>query len=97
MVGFGVFVVLASLARGGIGGGDVKFAAVIGAWTGLRVLPVALMLAVVSAGLLAILLLLFRLRGRKDAIPFAPYLAAGTVVSLVWGQTIGDWYLDLLT
>ncbi len=96
-VGFAVFVVLAALARGGLGGGDVKFAAVIGAWTGLRVLPVALMLAVVLAGFLAILLLVFRLRSRKDAIPFAPYLAVGTGVSLVWGQTIGDWYLDLLT
>ena len=97
VVGFAIFLAFAALARGGMGGGDVKLVGVIGVWTGLRILPVALMLAVVSAGLIAILLLLFRLRKRKDAIPFAPYLAGGTVVALFWGQAIGDWYLGLLS
>lgn len=97
VVGFALFLGLAALARGGMGGGDVKLAGVLGVWLGVRLLPVAVMLAVISAGLIAIMLLLFRLRKRKDAIPFAPYLAAGTVASLFWGQTIGDWYLDLLS
>ena len=44
-------------------------------------------------GLLAILLLGLGLKGRKAAIPFAPFLASGALVSLLWGETILDWYL----
>jgi len=39
------------------------------------------------------MLLLFRIKGRKQAIPFGPFLALGTLVALFWGQQLIVWYL----
>jgi leader peptidase (prepilin peptidase)/N-methyltransferase len=96
-LGFTLFLLLAVLSRGGIGGGDVKLAAVLGLWVGMERLAVALLVAVVLGGLVAGVLLLMRSKGRKDTIPFAPFLCLGAALSLVWGATIGNWYIQLIT
>ena len=97
LAGLAVFIVLAAAARGGMGFGDVKLAGVLGVWVGLRGLPVALMAAVVLGGLVALALLVFGRRRRKDAIPFAPFLAVGAMMALLWGETLTERYLDLIT
>ena len=81
----------------GMGMGDVKLALAIGPWVGLLRLPIALMAAIVIAGLAGIILLALRISGRKDAIPFAPFLCIGTAVGLIWGESLGEWYWGLLT
>ena len=96
LAGFLIFVTLAVLSRGGMGGGDVKLAGVVGVWLGLKLLPVALLLAVLFGGATALALLVSRSLRRKDAIPFAPFLCAGAGAGLVWGEAIGNWYLGLL-
>ncbi|MEX2599990.1 MAG: prepilin peptidase, partial [Dehalococcoidia bacterium] len=96
LVGFAVFLLFMVLSRGGMGGGDVKLAGVLGVWLGLRVLPVALLLAVILGGLVALALLLSRSAGRKSEVPFAPFLCAGAAFGLLWGEAIGDWYLRLI-
>ena len=78
--------------RQGMGLGDVKLAGLIGLMAGFPLVLVALMLAILAGGLMASFLLALRLKGRKDAIPFAPFLTTGALVSLLWGQTILDWY-----
>jgi leader peptidase (prepilin peptidase)/N-methyltransferase len=78
-----------------MGMGDVKLAALIGlvlGSLGLRYVGVAAGAAIVLGGVGAIVALLLG-RGRKSAIPFGPYLAAGAVVSAFWGGPIADWYL----
>jgi leader peptidase (prepilin peptidase) / N-methyltransferase len=70
----------------GMGYGDFKLLAAIGAWTGWQVLPFAL---VISAGLGAVLGSLFlwlSRRGTDTRIPFGPYLALGGLVALLWGR-----------
>lgn len=79
--------------RRGMGMGDIKLAALIGLATGLPSIFVALLLAVISGGLIASLLLLSKIKKRTDAIPFAPFLAVAAMVTLVWGQNILRWYL----
>ena len=96
-LGLLILLAFAMLSKGGMGGGDVKLTAVLGFWLGLRLLPVALMIAVVAGGIFAIFLLTTRLRRRRDAIPFAPFLCGGAAVSLVWGEAMGDWFLNLIT
>ncbi len=97
--GAGYFVallIIAIVAKGGFGYGDVKLAFVLGLFTGYErpgFVFVAAFLAFLGGGVISILLLVFRIRGRKDAIPFGPYLVLGAYVVLVAGNALLDWYL----
>ena len=77
----------------GMGYGDFKLLAAIGAWTGWQVLPVAI---VVSAGLGAVigsLVLWLSKKGADTRIPFGPYLALGGMVALLWGRAVVTWWV----
>lgn len=90
----GILFVVAAIS-GGMGMGDVKLAAVIGlvlGSLGLRFVGVAAAAAVVLGGLGAVVALLMG-KGRKSAIPFGPYLAAGAVVAGLWGEPVAAWYI----
>jgi leader peptidase (prepilin peptidase)/N-methyltransferase len=93
-IGLGLFLLIVIISRGGMGWGDVKMAALIGIVTGYLVF-VALFLAVVFGGLIAGILLLLKLRKRKEGIPFAPYLSLGAMITLLFGNDILNWYLGL--
>ena len=93
--GFGLMLIPYLISRGGMGGGDVKLAALIGLATGFPHVFVSLLLAFFTGGLVAIFLLLFGVKKRKQAIPFAPFLAAAAMVTLVWGETIYNWWVGL--
>ncbi len=95
-IGFVVFLLLALVSRGGMGFGDVKLAALIGLATGFPLVLLALILAAILGGLTAIVLLATGKRGRKEAIPFGPFLAVAAMVTLLWGNNIVNWYLGLM-
>jgi len=94
-VGLVLFTLIVIVSRGGMGWGDVKLAALIGIINGTPLVFVALFVAVISGGLLAVFLLLLKARGRKQAIPFGPFLALGAMVALLWGSNLINWYLGL--
>ncbi len=81
--------------REGMGGGDVKLLAMIGAFLGWRAIPVTLMIASLSGTLLGLILMLRAGGGRQMAIPFGPFLAAGAVVALFAGEPLLEWYLSM--
>jgi leader peptidase (prepilin peptidase)/N-methyltransferase len=95
-IGLVVFLLLALVSRGGMGFGDVKLAALIGLATGFPLVLLALIMGAILGGLAAIVLLAARKRGRKEAIPFGPFLAAAAMVTLLWGNNILNWYLGLM-
>jgi leader peptidase (prepilin peptidase)/N-methyltransferase len=85
------FVLLFTIAliSGGMGMGDVKLAAFIGLFAGRfgwEVFVLAVFAGFVLGGVGAIALLASGRRGRKDALPFAPALAAGAIVAVFWGS-----------
>ncbi|MEK7252022.1 MAG: prepilin peptidase [Actinomycetota bacterium] len=93
---FGFLLVLALVARGGFGFGDVKLGFLLGEFLGYRswgALLVGGFMAFLVGGLLAALLLAARRAGRKDAIPFGPALVIGCYVAIAAGEAILDWYL----
>ncbi|MGQ9497209.1 MAG: prepilin peptidase [Desulfotomaculales bacterium] len=90
--GAGFLSVVAVISKGGMGGGDVKLAAVVGLFLGWPLVALALLLAVVVGGLAAAVFLLLGIKGRKDPVPFAPFIAAGTLAAILWGPHIIDWY-----
>lgn len=93
LVGGGIFFVIIALSRGGMGGGDMKLAAMVGAFLGWKPTLLALFLGVFLGGFVAVVLLLGGLRKRKDPIPFGPFVALGAAVSLFWGEGLLRWYL----
>ncbi len=88
----GLFLAVILVSGGGMGGGDLKLGAMLGAFLGWQVVLVALFIGVVCGGALAIVLLASGRSGRKDPIPFGPFLAAGGAVALFWGDRIVAWY-----
>ncbi|MDR7483245.1 MAG: prepilin peptidase [Armatimonadota bacterium] len=93
-VGAGALILLIVVAsRGGMGLGDVKLAVLIGVFLASpAVTGVALFLAFVIGGLFGLALLTLRVRGRKDPIPFGPFLALGALGAIFWGEAIIRWY-----
>jgi leader peptidase (prepilin peptidase)/N-methyltransferase len=95
-IGFAVFLLIALVSRGGMGWGDVKLAALIGLATGFPMVFVAIIMAAILGGVVAVVLLVTRRRGRREMIPFGPFLAVAAMVTLLWGSNILSWYLGLM-
>jgi leader peptidase (prepilin peptidase)/N-methyltransferase len=89
---------LFKLATGkeGMGYGDFKLLAAIGAWLGWQVLPLTILLSSFVGALVGIALIVLARRGRNVPIPFGPYLAAAGVIALFWGKPLTSAYLGLL-
>ena len=96
VVGFVLFLLTVLISRGGMGWGDVKLAALIGLATGFPLVFLALIMAAILGALAAVALLIAKRRGRKEAIPFGPFLSLGTLITLLWGSSILNWYLGLM-
>jgi len=90
----GIFLVIILVSRGGMGGGDMKLGAMLGAFLGWKLGLLALMLGVLAGGAVALCLLILGRKGRKEAIPFGPFLALGGAITMLWGETLLGWYLD---
>lgn len=95
-VAFIILLIPALIWEGGMGWGDVKLAGLIGLATGFPGNVVALGLAIIGGGLLAIVLILLGRRKRRDVIPFGPFLCVGALAALVWGEAIVRWYLGFM-
>ena len=95
--GFVFLLIPALVSRGGMAFGDVKMAALIGLATGFGEVLVAILGGIILGGLVAIFLLALRIKKRKEAIPFGPFLSIATIVTLVWGTQILHWWLGLFS
>ena len=80
----------------GMGYGDFKLLAAIGAWLGWTMLPLVIMLSSVVGAVVGITLIVAMRHGRNIPIPFGPYLAGGGLIALFWGQQLTQGYLRLL-
>lgn len=79
----------------GMGYGDFKLLAVIGAWFGWQTLPLVILFSSILGSVVGISLILIAKRGSHIPIPFGPYLAGGGIVALLWGNEINRAYFEL--
>jgi leader peptidase (prepilin peptidase) / N-methyltransferase len=93
VAGGGIFFVIIVASRGGMGGGDMKLGAMLGAFLGWKLGLFAVLLGVLAGGVVAVGLLLLGRKGRKEAIPFGPFLALGGAITFLWGDKLLTWYL----
>ena len=80
----------------GMGYGDFKLLAAIGAWLGWKMLPVVILLSSFVGAVVGIGLIVFARHERSKPIPFGPYLVLGGLIALVWGDAIVKYYLQSL-
>jgi leader peptidase (prepilin peptidase) / N-methyltransferase len=80
----------------GMGYGDFKLLAAIGAWFGWQMLPLAILLSSFVGAFVGIALIVIARHGRNVPIPFGPYLATAGVIALFWGKALNQTYLGLI-
>ncbi|MDC0661779.1 prepilin peptidase [Marinobacter sp. SS21] len=80
----------------GMGHGDFKLLAALGAWLGWQMLPVVILLSSVVGAVVGIGLIVFRQHGREVPIPFGPYLAGAGLLALWFGEQLQAWWLGYL-
>jgi leader peptidase (prepilin peptidase) / N-methyltransferase len=77
----------------GMGYGDFKLLAALGAWLGWKMLPVIILLSSLVGAIVGVSLILFARHGRNNPIPFGPYLAAAGMIALLYGNGLVQAYL----
>lgn len=93
LIGGGLLLLIALCSGGGMGGGDIKFAAALGLCFGWQCLVLTLLLSFIFGGIGGLLLLALNVKKRKDYIPFGPFMALGALVTILYGHNIIIWYL----
>jgi leader peptidase (prepilin peptidase)/N-methyltransferase len=81
----------------GMGYGDFKLLAAIGAWLGWSILPVVILLSSLVGAITGLLLIAFSGHQRSIPIPFGPYLAGGALIALIWGKPLSMWLFHFST
>ena len=98
LVGGGIILIIALggstiFKKEAIGGGDVKLAAMIGAFLGWRYIIISLFLGFFLGALAGIVLILSKIKSREDTVPFGPFIVLGSFITLLWGEKIISWYI----
>ena len=80
----------------GMGYGDFKLLAALGAWLGWTMLPLIILISAVVGAVTGVLMIALKQHERSVPIPFGPYLAAAGWIAMLWGKQIVNWYLDYM-
>jgi leader peptidase (prepilin peptidase)/N-methyltransferase len=100
LVGGGILLLVAILGgflfkKEAMGGGDIKLAAMVGAFLGWQLTFLSLFLSFLLGAIIGIIILI-KNKGQSDPIPFGPFIALGTIIALFFGHSIINWYLSLV-
>ena len=91
-----VFLLIIIISKGGMGGGDMKLIGVLGFILGLKKIALTMFLSFIFGAIISIFLLLFKIKGRKDPIPFGPFISLAFITVVFWGENIISWYLTFV-
>jgi leader peptidase (prepilin peptidase)/N-methyltransferase len=88
-----LFLLIAVVSKGAMGGGDIKLIAVLGFILGLKKTLLHILLSFLIGAVFSIILLLSGKKGRKDAIPFGPFICLAFLITILYGDGIINWYI----
>lgn len=89
----GLLFLAIAVITGAMGGGDIKLMAVLGLILGWQSILVIILLSFVIGAIISLILLITKIKDRKDEIPFGPFIALATYIALLYGQEIINYYL----
>ena len=95
-LGGGLFYLLAVLSNGGMGGGDIKYIAAAGALLGWQKVLLVIFIGAFLGSIIGLFQIAIQKKSRKSLIPFGPFLAMGTLITLFYGNSLIQLYLDYL-
>ncbi len=95
IVSSGLFLLIIIISKGGIGGGDMKLIGVLGFILGVKKIILTIFLSFVLGAIISILLLLFKIKGMKDPIPFGPFICIAFIITIFWGDNLLLWYSSM--
>lgn len=95
IVGAVIIGIVVFITRG-MGEGDIEIAGVCGLFLGWKGILIALFLGIVIGGIVGIIILLLKIRNAKDRMAFGPFIAIGTIISMLYGSEILNAYLNFL-
>lgn len=95
VVGYAIIYLIVIITKG-MGQGDAEIAGMCGLFIGIKGILVGLFIAIVLAGLVAAIILLFKIKDRKSEIAFGPYIAIGSIIYIFLGNEILSLYLNFL-
>jgi leader peptidase (prepilin peptidase) / N-methyltransferase len=97
LVGGVFFYLIALVSKGSMGGGDIKLIAMIGAFLGWQGAFFTILSGALLGSLVGVTLMVLGKKGRKDKVPFGPFLSIGAILFILWGDDLIHWYLSLLS
>lgn len=92
LIGGGLFFLIALVTGGAMGGGDIKLIAVLGLWFGWPQILLIILLSFIIGAIVSVFLLLSKIKGFKDIIPFGPFMAIAAYLNLILGENIYIFY-----
>ncbi|MGB9679465.1 MAG: prepilin peptidase [Thermoanaerobacteraceae bacterium] len=95
-LGGGILLIISLISGGEMGGGDIKLMALIGLFVGWKLTLLILFLSVLFGALGGMILIAIKIKGRKDYMPFAPYIAFSYFISIMYGYEILNFYIKLI-
>ena len=96
LIGGGLFYLLAVLSNGGMGGGDIKYIAAAGALVGWKKVLLIIFIGAFLGSLVGLFQIAVQKKSRKSLIPFGPFLAAATLITLFYGNLLIKLYIETL-
>ena len=99
MLGYGILWIIfmsfkAVTGKEGMGYGDFKLLALLGAWLGWQSLPLIILLSSITASIIGVVMIVLKGRDKATAFPFGPYLAIAGWITLIWGEELTGLYLN---
>lgn len=94
LIGGGVFLLIAVVSNGGMGGGDIKLIGMLGLWLGIRGILMTMFFSFILGAVLSVFLLAAKVKSRKEAIPFGPFIAIAALITICFQDDLWIWYLQ---
>lgn len=95
LIGYGLFMLI-NLTTGAMGGGDIKLMAVLGLIFGVKGVLFVSILSFILGAAISVLLIVKKIKSRKDKIPFGPFISMAALLYILHGQEIISLYLEII-